>query len=325
MASYPIWQDVTHAVEVAGEYIDYDVRVSGEIIYKGRAYVLPYETTAVIPIASIAASYLSGKIEFSSLPAVINQAEWRKTFSIYNSLLGTSIGEYTFFADWNYGEGEEIEDNTLNYLSRPIQLYVDPRQFFVASAGNLSASAATEWMISLNGLRISRVYTNVMSTVFRNIPTSAREGYPLSIVGVAAPTYTIKNTCATHALYYLNAVGGWDFLLIRGNVLRENTYERVNMRKHASNLTYEHSEKVVSEKVDVTWNLYTDYLSDEQWALMHHLTGSASVYLHDLNTGKLTPVNVTDTKQRYNTYKNQGKKKTFAEIHVKASQQRYRR
>ena len=216
-------------------------------------------------------------------------------------------------------------DDALNYLSRPIQLIVDPRQYFVASVGNLTAQEAMQWTLGLNGLRISTMSTDVMTTIFRDIPSIAREGAQLSIVGVAAPTYTINNTCATYALYYLNAVGGWDFLLVRGNALRENTYERVNMRKHASNLTYEHGEKVVREKVDVTWKLYTDYLSDEQWALMHHLTGSASVYLHDLNTGSRTPVNVTDTKQSYNTYKNQGKRMTFAEINIKASQQRYRR
>lgn len=325
MANYPIWQDVTHTVEVTGEYIDYDVRVDGEVIYNGRAYVLPSETTAVIPIASIAASYLTGKLELQALPSQINQREWRRTFVIYDSLLGVSIGEYTFYADWSYGEGESLADDALNYLSRPMQLIVDPRQYFVASAGNLTTKEALQWILGLNGLRIEIMSTDVMTTIFRDIPSIAREGYPLSITGVTAPTYTIKNTCSTHALYYLNAVGGWDFLLVRGNVLRENDYERVSMRKHASNLTYEHGESVVSEKVNVTWKLYTDYLGDEQWALMHHLTGSTSVYLHDLNTGTLTPVIVTDTKQSYNTYKNQGKRMTFAEIHIKASQQRYRR
>lgn len=325
MATYPIWQDVTHSVEVVGEYIDYDVRIGADIIYRGRAYVLPNETTAVIPIAAIAASHVSGKLEFSSLPAVIQQEDWRKTFSIYDSLLDIAIAEYTFYADWGYGEDGMIQDDALNYLSRPMQLYVDPRQYFVASVGNLTPEEAMEWALGLNGLRISRMYTDVMTTIFRDIPSSAREGFPLSIVGVAAPTYTIKNTCAQYALYYLNAVGGWDFLLLMGNVERSNNYERVNMRQYANNLTYKHGEVVVSEKVDVSWKLYTDYLSDTQWALMHHLTGSPQVYLHDLERDTMIPVNVTDTQQVYNTYANKGKKMTFAEIHVKASQQRYRR
>lgn len=325
MASYPIWQDVTHSVEVAGEYIDYDVRIDSDVIYQGRAYVLPYETTAVIPIAAIAASHLSGKVEFSSLPAIISQAEWRKTFTIYNSLLDTVIGEYTFYADWSYGEDSEIVGNTLNYTSRPIQLVVDPRQYFVASVGNLSASESAEWAIRLKGIYIARVYTNVMSAVFRDIPVIAKDGDPITIAGVDAPSYTIRKTCAQYALYYLNAVGGWDYLLLMGNVVRENDYERVSMRQHANNLTYQHGEIVVSEKVNATWKLYTDNLNDAQWALMHHLTGSPQIYLHDLDGGAVIPVNITDTKQSYRTYKNQGKKMTFAEIHVKASQQRYRR
>lgn len=328
MASYPIWQDVTHSVEVAGEYIDYDVRIGDDIIYQGRAYVLPYETTAVIPIAAIAASHLSGKVEFFALPARINQANWRRTFTIYNSLLGTAIGEYTFYADWSYGEDNEIEDNVLNYTSRPMQLVVDPRQYFVASVGNLSASSSRRWEIVLNGWAISRMNTAVMSAVFvgiLGIQDTAKDGDPIIIRGANAPSYTIKNTCAQYALYYLNAVGGWDYLLLMGNAVRENDYERVSMRQHANNLTYQHGEIVVSEKVNVTWKLYTDNLSDAQWALMHHLTGSPQIYLHDLDAGAITPVNITDTKQIYRTYKNQGKKMSFAEIHVKASQQRYRR
>ena len=325
MATYPIWQDVTHSVEVVGEYIDYDVRIGADIIYRGRAYVLPNETTAVIPIAAIAASHLSGKLEFSFLPAVIQQEDWRKTFSIYDSLLDIAIAEYTFYADWGYGEDGMIRDDALNYLSRPMQLYVDPRQFFIASVGNLVPSTTGQWAIIRNDIPSATVSTTVMSTVFRRWGSSAVDGQSIKFSGVAAPTYTIKNTCAQYALYYLNAVGGWDFLLLMGNVERANNYERVNMRQYANNLTYKHGEVVVSEKVDVTWKLYTDYLSDTQWALMHHLTGSPQVYLHDLERDTMIPVNVTDTQQVYNTYANKGKKMTFAEIHVKASQQRYRR
>lgn len=325
MATYPIWQDVTHSVEVVGEYIDYDVRIGADIIYRGRAYVLPNETTAVIPIAAIAASHVSGKLEFSSLPTDIQQENWRKTFAIHDSLLDIAIAEYTFYADWSYGEDGMIQDGELNYLSRPMQLYVDPRQYFIASAGNLTPSTFGEWGISINGIRSVRVSTRYMSTVFHRWATAATEGAPITISGAEAPTYTVRKTCAQYALYYLNAVGGWDYLLLMGNVERANNYERVNMRQYANNLTYEHGEVVVSEKVDATWKLYTDYLSDTQWALMHHLTGSPQVYLHDLERNAVIPVNVTDTQQVYNTYANKGKKMTFAEIHVKASQQRYRR
>ena len=325
MATYPIWQDVTHSVEVVGEYIDYDVRVDTDIIYRGRAYVLPNETTAVIPIAAIAASHVSGKLELPSLRTIMRQEDWRKTFSIYDSLFDIAIAEYTFYADWSYGEDGMIQDGELNYLSRPMQLYVDPRQYFIASAGNLTPSTSGEWVISRNGIRSVSVPTTVMSAVFQRWRIAATDGTSITISGAEAPTYTVRKTCAQYALYYLNAVGGWDFLLLMGNVERANNYERVNMRQYANNLTYEHGEVVVREKVDATWKLYTDYLSDTQWALMHHLTGSPQVYLHDLDRDTIIPVNVTDTQQVYNTYANKGKKMTFAEIHVKASQQRYRR
>lgn len=321
MATYPIWQDVTHSVEVVGEYIDYDVRIGADIIYRGRAYVLPNETTAVIPIAAIAASHVSGKLDLPSLPYNIRQVDWRKTFSIYDSLLDISIAEYTFYADWSYGEDVGLNDAELNFLSRPLQMVIDPRQYFVASLGNLSEESK-EYVVSKSSIRIDFGLVGIMTTFFLEASTW-REGERITLT--TAPLYRVKKTCAQYALYYLNAVGGWDYLLLMGNVERANNYERVNMRQYANNLTYEHGEVVVSEKVDATWKLYTDYLSDTQWALMHHLTGSPQVYLHDLERDAIIPVNVTDTQQVYNTYANKGKKMTFAEIHVKASQQRYRR
>lgn len=326
MAVYPIWKDVVHVTEVVGEYYDYEVRNGADVIYRGRAYVMPNETRVEIPIARIVANYVTGDITIDATTSTKRQDEWLKTFTIVDAISEDVIGEYTFYADWSYGEGEQIKDGCHNYLSRPIQTIVDPRQMFVASVGKVN-TLTSEWSVSCDGNTMAVVkMTPIHSTVFARVPNVA-DGTPITVYVPACttPSYEVRRTNADYALYYMNAHGGWDYLLLCGTSVRDNAYTRVMQQAKASNLTYKHGERVITENIDVTWKLHTDYLNDVQWALLHHLIGSTRVYLHDLVSNSLLPVVVTDTKASYKTFSNQGKKKTFAEINVRAAQKRERR
>jgi hypothetical protein len=73
------------------------------------------------------------------------------------------------------------------------------------------------------------------------------------------------------------------------------------------------------------YTLYTDWFDDVQQSKMYHLLESTEVYLHNLKTGKIEPVNITNTTLDYKTFANNGKKKWYNKIDVEVAQDKIRR
>lgn len=330
MEIYPIWKDVVHTVEVSGEYYDYEVRDDEEnTLYRGRAYKLPNETTADIPIAKIVRPHISGEITLTDNKTFdLHQVTaWSKRVKIYNMVSEEVVAEYLFYGDWSYNKGNNLVEEAPAKVSASLSNVADKRQFILCSVADIGANPRQMIRIALPG------YTTTIASMMSDLCTLAIDARSPSIKGMLeiycgntkVAEYTIADTCASHALYYMNDMGGWDYLLVTGNVTREDGYERVSMTRKVSNLTYEHGDVVVGESITRSWRLYTDYLTDAQWALMYQLYGSTKVYLHDLESGEITPVTITDNRATFKTFANQGKKKSYAEINVKAAQPRYRR
>lgn len=127
------------------------------------------------------------------------------------------------------------------------------------------------------------------------------------------PSIQLVKSCARYCLYYLNAKGGWDWLLIQGKAVESESYSRSSMTKRAStDLLFEkiqHREtEVVGETVTRHLELHTHWLTDDEASRMWHLTGSPDVYVHDLETGIIHPAVLTDSSHTYKTYRNEGNK-----------------
>ena len=71
--------------------------------------------------------------------------------------------------------------------------------------------------------------------------------------------------------------------------------------------------------------LYTDYFNDDEQSRFHHLLESTEVYLHNLNTNEILPVNITNSSCDYTTFTNNGKKKWYNTINVEVAQERIRK
>jgi hypothetical protein len=137
--------------------------------------------------------------------------------------------------------------------------------------------------------------------------------------------YVVKETCADYCLYYCNAYGGWDSLLIYGNSLKTDKINSHYYTKSFDNTKPDFERKKYVNVITPKYTLYTDWFDDVQQSKMYHLLESTEVYLHNLNTNKIEPVNITNTTLDYKTFANNGKKKWYNKIDVEVAQDKIRR
>lgn len=132
-------------------------------------------------------------------------------------------------------------------------------------------------------------------------------------------TYDV-NYCGEAALYYLNSRGGWDAFLLP-YAKRTDKFTQSDYYKAYDNSTIEFGRKRFLTEITPTWELTTDWLSDEQAErLCRNLLPSTQVYLHTLDDGEIRPVVIVDNQAEYKTYENQRNQLVSYKIKVEASQ-----
>ena len=135
-------------------------------------------------------------------------------------------------------------------------------------------------------------------------------------------SYVLDNTDKEYVLYYVNANGGWDSLVVDGNVLKTDDIQSELYR----NKTYDFKTFDNTKYLNIIkprWTLHTGYLSNEQASKMHHLLESTQVYLHHKGDS-ICPVIITNSSCEYKTFTNNGKKKFYYTIEVESSKDKYR-
>lgn len=142
-------------------------------------------------------------------------------------------------------------------------------------------------------------------------------------VGWESVHYTMS--CADYCLYYINAYGGWDSLLVDGNVKRvdEITSSEMYVKKATNSLDFGKTKYL--NTITPTWTLYTGVMTDEEASRMHHLLESTEVYLHNLKEDVITPVIIRNSNCEYQTYTTNGRKLPHYTIEVEASVEKYRK
>ena len=231
----------------------------------------------------------------------------------------------TLTYDWSY----TVDARAL--LSEPIVNLVDYRQFLLSTVKAGTPDVSTTVYVTLDGSIIDSFgitgytyynYIQDLSTLDYGVTVPAvGSSYTLSVGG---STYVISNTCYRYCLYYLNQYGGWDSLLFRGVEMKSDDLSRLSYKKnYVANSTDFHKVDyltTLSEK----WRLNTSYLNDIESSRMVNLMASNRIYIHDLETGLISPVNITNSTCEHKTYKNQGRKMATYTIEVSASQPKYR-
>lgn len=273
--------------------------------------------------------------------------EQTMSFSIYYSEDGW--GTYTSDAitltyNWSYNKQLPYVRST-----RPINL-LDYRQMLIFSIVDSNASAPQNWVVTLEGTVVgdfqiddATVWTYLLKLNTLTYPGAFSFAYSydydlnrpymhpgtyntIRITSQGQPTqiYYVTNTCYKYCLYYLNSIGGWDYMLFGGRELQNDNLSRLSYKKDYVAQSEQFAKVDYITFINEAWQLNTSYMNDLSSSKMIELLGSNRIYLQDLDTQMIIPVNITNSKCEHKTYKNQGRKLYTYQIDVEASQPKFR-
>lgn len=336
-----IWKD--YFVDLGnGDTFDYRITSDADgnaVIYSGRAYMRPDQTTNTIKINEICADYLR-----NTLPSLestsFTQGRMARKFYVwrYDSGKWTLVDSVLFTSDWSY---DYKYDPLMMGMSAPILRNVAKNMWLLYTA--YESSSVTIHLDFQDGssanisIPIERGadFNNDYNEDYDNEPLLQGTGtisfdlaeYPnVKTITINGQTYDVVEDCYDYALYYVNAYGGWDFLIVEGL-----TTTKDSLTRHTRSLEYDNrlmrnrgKQNYVNEIIK-SYTMHTGWLSDEQSAWMHHLLNSTEVYLGDLSTGEMIPLVLTDNVTEHKTYKSNGAQLVNYTINADVAQYRIRR
>lgn len=321
----PIWKDY-HVALGSGDSYFYRIRLgsaAGSVVYSGKAYRRPGADSVDIRINDICADYISQTLPTLSadeFDAIVKPL----VFVVQRSSNGTSwtvVDTVSFVNNWSYDYGYA---DSLG-MCFPVTGRVDRRMWMTHSF--LTSGSKTMTVDGVQKTLALAVDEAFAGSSFERAARScgagsavfSLDGYPSarSIV-IGNVTYTIVDGCAEYALYYVNAYGGMDMLMIEGNAVERDIVDRMTTgvdydNGHPSN----RGEQDFMNDITKEWTLYSGLLTDAESLRMHNLFNSPEVYLYDIAMGLMHPVIVTTTEHDYKTYRNQGRTLNNYEIGVR--------
>lgn len=320
-----VWEDsLIELDEVLGDRVEYtlvDIDTN-EIVYSGKVNKLPNGDNVNISINKIVGNFLSNPFPQINLNTtnVFSIGDYSKTVDV---IVGGNIVEtVTVYNSWGYKDLPH-----LNIISDPIRNVVDRRQFFVCSLYNPTALYKNVEYTLTNGEK--SLYKNGIATTHKKqsllIDGTLRNFKEYDKINLANVSYDIIDSCSEWCLYYSNAYGGWDSLLVNGNVKKTDKISSQYYKQSYDNRTYQFGNTKYLNTITPSYVLYTDYFNDDEQSRLHHLLESTEVYLHNLNTNEFLPVNITNSSCDYTTFTNNGKKKWYNTINVDVAQEKLRK
>ena len=331
----PIWKDKIVTLS-GGDSASFRIRSVDEddkVIYSGKAHRRPDALAVTARINDIIADYIAGADLFSTEGGDFSPLRYPLTFAVDAYINGawTEVDSNKYVNDWSYDYDHDPERDG---ISAPITGRISPNFPFITSV--LDADSARLDVYRTDGTHSFQIVPIVRKADFGPIPSGDDKedfsvdfaitnmldkgtgviAFDLSIWGddiayveVDGHRYDIVPSClARHALYYINAYGGWDFLTLEN--LHFAQFDVVGRRERK--VEYDNStpsargrENWVNE-LTKCYTLHTGNLTDEQSAKMHHLLNSTCVYLYDSEDATMRPVVLTDTETLYKTFRNLG-------------------
>lgn len=312
---------------------------SGDTIYTGKAYRRPGETQIYVRVNDICADYLHNIVPNLS-QAEFTELEFPVKFYVqrYINDSWVSVKSLEFLNDWSYDYGYDVDTMGMSF---PVNGHIDARQWLTYTAYNAESITATiafkdgttaEVIIPI---AISADFSDDFNNDFSKSARAAGSGtavFDLSAwddvvsITINGKTWDVVTDCKEWVLYYVNAYGGWDSLLIEGNAI-----ENDNLTRHTMEMRYDNSDirnrgtRNYVNEITKTYTLHTSWLSDEESMRMHHLLNATEVYLYNINNGQMIPVILNNTTTEYKTYKSNGGQLVNYAIEVTVAQDRTRR
>lgn len=288
MKYYSAWEDVI--LQRTESVFDYRIYNRTNLIFQGRAYKRPNADTNDIKLNKIFENYLSNYIN-----DLLNSGETEDTgvnaSKVFQIMKLDSDGTETLIDEYTI-----LYDWSYDFRFR---------------------GQDTDLSRPINGRYVAGMYKMNTSVNGQSgtVTNSLTEG-----------NYNVLADCGEYALYYLNAYGGWDALLIDGTVIKKSTITQYTTDRNINNSRIEFEQMKYINEIQDAYEINTGFLTDEQAAnLSKNLIPSKEVYLHFLNKDKLIPVLITDTNVTYQTYQTNNLQMPQYKINVKESQIKLRK
>lgn len=318
MAAIPIWKD--KVIDLGGASVEFRITIGGNTIYSGKAIARPGEANAKVRINDICADFLANALPtitdrtFTSfaLPSFVVQKKSGGSWS--------TIDTITFYNDWSYDYGFSSD-----VLSYPINGRVTSDMFILHSQKNINASQSATYTKS-NGTSTARMITISPTPADGTCVYDVGAVSDVVKINIGLTKYIVVDDCYRYALYYVNAYGGWDHLLVEGNDIETDTLERHFREQEYDNGNISNRGRVnYVNEVTKSWTLNTGVLTDDEASRMHHLINSPLVYLCEIASSTFIPVVITTNTCEYKTYKNQGNRMFNYQLGIELAQNRIRR
>lgn len=288
MKYYSAWEDVI--LQRTESVFDYRIYNKNNLIFQGRAYKRPNADTNDIKLNKIFENYLSNSI---------------------NVLLNSDKQEDTSINASKVFQIKKLDaDGTETLIDEYMILYDWSYDFrFRGTDTNLSRP--------INGHYVAGMYK-------MNTSVNGQSGTVTN--SLTAGNYNVLADCGDYALYYLNAYGGWDALLIDGTVLKKSTIKQYTTDRNINNSRIEFEQTKYINEIQDAFEINTGFLTDEQAAnLSNNLIPSREVYLHIISDNKIIPVLITDSNVIYQTYQTNNLQMPQYKINVKESEIKLRK
>ena len=298
----PIWKDTVYT-EKSNNWIEYHLDDANDnVLYAGKAYPYPGNNTVEILVNDIASNFLK-PMDWPTNDGFNITEDYSKIFLLKTST--NIIRTYIFNNDWSYKEDPL-------YTNSPCSI-VDPRQLFIVSGDSRYKITYGD-----NTIQFTNLYTYRLDLSNITIPCGSK----ISVYkdNVIIKEYTVANG-KDYVLYYTNSVGGWDFITVKGNTTRKDNVTSSLYEMRPIRPSKEFGSIKYLNTITPSWSLNTGYINGN----ISELVSSLNVYLYDLNTKDLIPVNVTTTSAEYLNYTNNGKHFTNYTVEVEASQKNFRK
>lgn len=314
-----IYNPIIYSNDTQDASISYDLKIDNTVIYSGQAYRAPDGDNINFRINDIVENYLDNKIEIKDSTSLnlIENYVIKPTLAV-----SKEFTNYTIINNWAYDEIPGTENFTKSaFTSDPISTDIDPRQYFLSSIIN-GKSILYPVIYRFDKIR----HRPLVATGINGYYFMKRVGNVSKITAVIDDIEIVYNVvnCYDYVLYYKNAFGGWDSLLLKANVKQSDELSYETYKKYPNSST-DFSRTTYMTTITPTWTLYTGILTDKQAEKMYHLITSNAVYLHNLIKDTITPVNIDNNVFEHKSYKNNGNRMFYYEINCTASQDKYRK
>lgn len=320
--SYPVWEDNIYQFDdVYGNSVNYELIDvgTGDVIYAGTANKMPDKVYVEVNFAKIVRNYLTTEFPYLIYGAInYRNKDYSKKINVVVD--GEIIATMLFYDSWGY-EALPVNFN----LSQPIRKVVDRRQYFLWSMFSpTTASTLSSYVLANSGRTYNRSTFNVNNEQLVIVDRYLSDFNEFDQIRIGGKSLDLIDSCKEYCLYYKNAFNGWDSLLVGGNAVKTDKINSQYFTKNFNNKTIEFGKTKYLNVITPSYKLYTDWFNDEEQGMLYHLLESTEVYLHNLITNKIEPVNITNSTCDYKTFTNNGKKKWYNTINVEVAQERIR-